>query len=202
MIYQQILLFDSSTIGDPGPLPAALQGLADVSLADLSFAADYVGTGFWPVDVAPADPEQYTDVIGSISVFPLTHRCSGAYLPRPTGERKAALVVLISTLRATHALGPFATPAGPFPCDDAHQTKVGNAVMYLGLAPSVTSIDWESSPGVYATITAAQVKNVGLLMGAYLVACTTQAKALTAAVAAAVTNADLDAIDLINGWPT
>lgn len=56
--YQRIILSGPTIDGPPG-LPAALVGLADESLADISAAADpcpaeYVGIGYWPIQ--PADP--------------------------------------------------------------------------------------------------------------------------------------------------
>lgn len=56
--YQKISLATDEAIGEPGPLPAALFGLADGTLADLSrdidpVPADWVGIGFIPVDDPP-----------------------------------------------------------------------------------------------------------------------------------------------------
>ncbi len=58
MLYQRKLLSDGSDIGVPGELPAELRGLADVSLADLSWADDvlgYSGHGFVPVALPPVE---------------------------------------------------------------------------------------------------------------------------------------------------
>jgi len=54
ILYQRRTLSNGANIGSPGPLPAALVGLADVSLADLSWvdpALGYGGSGFAPVVV-------------------------------------------------------------------------------------------------------------------------------------------------------
>lgn len=51
MLYQKKLLSDMSLVGAPGPLPDELQGLADESLADLSWSdvsLGYQGYGFFP----------------------------------------------------------------------------------------------------------------------------------------------------------
>lgn len=58
--YQRIILSGPTIDGPPG-LPAALVGLADESLADLSAAADpcpaeYVGIGYWPIQPAAPTP--------------------------------------------------------------------------------------------------------------------------------------------------
>ncbi|MCA6346713.1 MAG: hypothetical protein IM622_13265 [Phenylobacterium sp.] len=62
MLYQRKTLPDTN-IGDPAPLPAALVGLSDASLADLSaalgVAADetgFAGQGFFPFTPEPPPP--------------------------------------------------------------------------------------------------------------------------------------------------
>jgi hypothetical protein len=62
MLYQRKTL-PSTNMGDPAPLPAALVGLADASLADLSAALGvaaeelgYDGQGFFPVTPEPPAP--------------------------------------------------------------------------------------------------------------------------------------------------
>lgn len=56
MLYQRKHLADDSDVGEPGSLPAELVGLADASLADLSWtdaALGYQGDGFVPFTPAP-----------------------------------------------------------------------------------------------------------------------------------------------------
>ena len=59
MAYQRFKLSTNTPDGDPGPLPAALVGLAAASLADLPKAlnpcpAEWADTGFQPTPDAPA----------------------------------------------------------------------------------------------------------------------------------------------------
>jgi hypothetical protein len=63
MLYQRKTL-PSTLMGDPAPLPAALVGLADASLADLTAALGvaaeelgFAGQGFFPVTPPPPEPE-------------------------------------------------------------------------------------------------------------------------------------------------
>lgn len=56
--YQKISLATNEPIGEPEPLPVALVGLADATLADLSrdidpVPSDWVGVGFIPVEDPP-----------------------------------------------------------------------------------------------------------------------------------------------------
>jgi hypothetical protein len=62
-LYQRKTL-PSTLMGDPAPLPAALVGLADASLADLTAALGvaaeelgFAGQGFFPVTPPPPEPE-------------------------------------------------------------------------------------------------------------------------------------------------
>ena len=60
MDYQRMLLSTGAKVGDPGALPAALQGLGDATLANLPAAFDpcppeWIDTGFVPV-AAEATP--------------------------------------------------------------------------------------------------------------------------------------------------
>lgn len=59
LLHQKIDLATSEPIGDPATLPAELQGLADVSLANLDWldqALGYQGVGFLPVEVPEPRP--------------------------------------------------------------------------------------------------------------------------------------------------
>jgi hypothetical protein len=63
MLYQRKTL-PSTLMGDPAPLPAALVGLSDASLADLSAALGvaagelgFDGQGFFPFTPPPPEPE-------------------------------------------------------------------------------------------------------------------------------------------------
>ena len=62
MLYQRKTL-PSTLMGDPAPLPAALVGLSDACLADLSASVPeaaqelgYAGQGFFPVEPPPPPP--------------------------------------------------------------------------------------------------------------------------------------------------
>jgi hypothetical protein len=64
MLYQKRLLAGMVDVGEPGPLPADLVGLADVSLADLGWTYEplgYRGFGFFPV-LAPVVPATVTQL--------------------------------------------------------------------------------------------------------------------------------------------
>lgn len=70
-LYQKVRLSDHEPIDAPAPLPASLQGLQDVSLADLSWLQDpelvaaYEDHGLWPVvEVIPAHDSRTHQVGG------------------------------------------------------------------------------------------------------------------------------------------
>lgn len=67
--YQRLHVSDQTPIGDPGPLPAELDGLAPESLVDLSWvdsALGYAGQGFV---VAPDPPPGPPPVPDSVSIM-------------------------------------------------------------------------------------------------------------------------------------
>lgn len=71
MRYQRKVLSTGENVGGPAVLPEDLQGLADVSLADLSWASPALGysdTGFFPVpdpepEPVPVEPRKIHAVI-------------------------------------------------------------------------------------------------------------------------------------------
>lgn len=122
MIYQRISLPTGTPVGEPGPLPAALLGLENLTLADLPAALDpcpeeWADTGFWPL--IDATPE----------FDPATHRLDGTWTDTPDTE--ARTVTRVCGLRAI-------TPeevAAELPPIDARQLRL--TLLAHGLLASV-----------------------------------------------------------------
>ena len=55
-LYQRKTLSTDASVGDPAPLPAALGGLSEADLFDLT-ARRYPDTGYFPVPVEEPEPE-------------------------------------------------------------------------------------------------------------------------------------------------
>lgn len=84
ILYQRKTLATDTDIGDPGPVPGALLGWDDASLADVSAAAPeaaeqlgFAGEGFFPVEVEdpPVTPDvQHLQKIDFLRLFTATER--------------------------------------------------------------------------------------------------------------------------------
>lgn len=86
MLYQRKTLSTDESVGDPGPLPVALRGLADDVLADLT-ALGAPDTGYFPVVEPPPEPE------------PVRWLHKAIYLRRFTAEER----ITIKAARASSA---------------------------------------------------------------------------------------------------
>lgn len=91
--YQRIILAGPTIDGPPG-LPAALVGLADDSLSDLSAAldpcpAEYAGVGYWPIQPADAPPQNKISVGAEPGIVGGILKWVDVFedAPRPTGEQ-------------------------------------------------------------------------------------------------------------------
>lgn len=206
MIFQQLIAATLEPVGAPGPLPAALDGLDPKDVLDLSWidpATLWRNKTFWPVDVPPpAVPEAYTDEIQLVQLVPALERAIGAFVPKPLEERKAVLLAAVRAARWRHEQAGFTGPNGHVRADDATQAKVTGAVQLFALSPALTGLDWELAPGVFATVSRADVEGMGVLIGLHVQACFTRSRQLSEAVLAATTHAELDLINLEEGWPT
>jgi hypothetical protein len=206
MIFQQLVAATLEPIGTPGPLPADLDGLDAKDVLDLSWIDANTGwrdKTFWPVDAPPpAVPEAYTAEIQLVQLVPAIQRAIGAFAPKPLEERKAALLAAVRDARWRHEQAGFTGPNGRVRPDDATQAKVTGAVQLFALRPTLIGLDWELAPGVFATVSRADVEAMGVLIGLHVQACFTRSRQLSEAVLAATTHAELDLIDLEDGWPT
>lgn len=116
-------------------------------------------------------------------------------------EHQAAMLAAIRDRRWTHEQAGFIGPAGPVRTDDKTQSKLTGALVMFGRDTSLSTLDWELAPGVWATVTEADVAGMGVLVGQHVQACFTRSRELSEAVLAAGTHAGLNAIDITAGWP-
>jgi hypothetical protein len=103
--------------------------------------------------------------------------------------------------RAAAIEAPLPTPYGYFDTDPESRANIANAVLLaqvqvtLGLT---VSIDWTLADNSTVTLTAAQMVEVGLLLGAQVQAAYATGRTLRTAIDAATTIPDAEAIS----WPT
>lgn len=121
--------------------------------------------------------------------------------PRPVEERRAAMLQAVRDRRWTAETGGVTVAGAPIRTDEKSQAKLAGAVALFDLDPEMDSLEWEAQPGVFVTLTEAQIKGIGVAVGAHVQACFARSKVLTLAIQAAEDHADLDAIDIAADWP-
>lgn len=117
MSHVRVRLADTAIVAGPGPLPAELRGLADESLADLSWtdpALGHVGHGYWPcaVTVPAHDPATHREGAGfaAVTVDPATRTAAAvrevvALTPEELAARPPAALTRLEFLRLVQTAG-------------------------------------------------------------------------------------------------
>jgi hypothetical protein len=85
--------------------------------------------------------------------------------------------------------------------DTPTEAHLCSAVIGLTRNPDVAAIDWELSPGVFATIPREAVLALGDGAFMHVQNCFTFARNLTDRAQACTTSAELEALDITTGWP-
>jgi hypothetical protein len=183
------------TIGDLAYPPGWAEAADPAARAEAGFAEIVIGqTDPLPHQVKTG--EELVDVGGQ----PMRR---GIFDVIALADRKAAMLVAIRAARWAHEQGGFTGPQGPVRTDDATQAKITGAVALMGLmGENPPPLDWELSPGVFASITLPQLKGLAVLIGQHVQTCFTRSRQLSEAVMAATKHTDLSAIDIETGWPS
>lgn len=139
--YQRKNLADNSDIGAPADLPPELVGLADDSLADLSWAdpsLGYSGQGFIPVTVADPGPPAavWISVYAFYQLFHQSERIAIFASTDPVVQDFIRLIGTVSTTGPTLNLDDPQTIAGVNYLEHAaHVIASGRAVQILANTP-------------------------------------------------------------------
>lgn len=119
----------------------------------------------------------------------------------PFADQKAAKIDAIRALRWQRENAGTLVSGIPIRTDETSQGKISGAVQLFDKDPTLTAIDFEAQPGVWVSLSKAQMGAIGIAAGRHIQACFTRSKDLMAAVTAAANQAQLDAIDITAGWP-
>lgn len=136
------------------------------------------------------------------------HVEAGALVPglldlRTLEERRAARWEQIKAARAAAETAPLPTPYGTFDCDPVSQARIANAALLMqtqadqlqpGEAPTVDFTRYDNS---VVTLTAGQMVEVALRMGAQVQAAFATGRALREQLDAAATIEQIEAV----AWP-
>jgi len=124
------------------------------------------------------------------------------WVDRPLAELKSEKQEAIRALRWQRETGGIVVGGVPIRTDEKSQAKLNGAVSLFGLDPAMTEISsWEAVPGVFVSLSKAQIDGIAVAVGAHVQACFNRSRVLSEAVAAAADKAALDAIDITAGWP-
>lgn len=100
---------------------------------------------------------------------------------------------MIKIARDIEEFGTFVWSGHTFDCDEVSQRRIQGAVQLAAL-DSTTSMDWTLSDNSVQTFNATQLQDIGQALAAHVNACHVKGRAKRAAIDAATTEAELDAI--------
>lgn len=118
--------------------------------------------------------------------------------PRTLDQIKAAKWSALKAARDAAEFGGFTWDGSVFDSDLTSQSRIQGAVQLAGLAPASFGIDWTLADNSVRTLDAAQMTAVGEALGTHVLTQHTIGRGLRAALEAATTAAEVDAI----AWPT
>lgn len=188
-------------VGQPGPLPQALRGLARETLADLSVLAasrpDLVGLAWWPVGEVDEDLAQPRLIVEDGRVE----------IERPLFTRQAQLRAAADQEYARRIALGCAYDGATIPLHDAVQQQVTAKSLEALIAAQELAV-WDANFGWrtadddrYPLPTPQAMLAFALAISAYLTALTVRHGAIHDEIEAAESHADLDEIEIGSGWP-
>lgn len=225
MIYQRISLTTSEPVGEPGPLPDVIAGwasdrelLADFSALDLDPSLGLDDAAFWPVVLADQptyDPSMELIAPGSLVADQVNKQFVRGWdvTLRPIAERKAAKKAAVAALIETKLAAGYPHDFGGAIGVKVLQTRdlrdqtnwlvsqASYSAAVAGGAGAVMGANFRTEDNININMSYADGLNVLLAMAAWGAAHYARSWALKDAIAAAVDDAALDAIDIDSGWP-
>lgn len=117
--------------------------------------------------------------------------------PRSLADLKAEKWVAIKAARNAAEFGGFTWDGSVFDSDLISQSRIQGATQLAGLAPMTFSLDWTLADNSVRTLNAMQMIAVGEALGAHVATQHSIGRSLRAAIEAATSAAELDAI----AWP-
>lgn len=121
--------------------------------------------------------------------------------PPTFAQRQASMRAAVRARRWQAETGGIVVAGAPIRTDEGSRGNITGAVALFDNDPTLTAIDFEAQPGIWVTLDEATMRAIGVAVGRHVQACFSHARALDEALAAATTDAALDAIDIEAGWP-
>ena len=128
---------------------------------------------------------------------------TGTFSPPPPvlNDMRAAMITAVAEKRWQVENGGVVFGTTTIRTDDKSQGKITSAVALFDNDPTLTLIDWEAQPGVWVSVDAPTMKEIGKTAGRHVQACFSRARSLSEQINAATDAAALAAIDIESGWP-
>jgi hypothetical protein len=116
-------------------------------------------------------------------------------------QLKDSMTEMVRNLRYIHETAGIDFFGTTIRTDERSQNKLSGAISYFSVDPSVVTVDWESTPGVFATLPKTTVQAIAVAVGEHVQLCFTRSKELCEAITNASTIELLQAININSGWP-
>ena len=124
-------------------------------------------------------------------------------VPRPDAlaAAKARLKARVTERRGQYETGGLAVGGVRIRTDTGSQAKIAGVLALLAADPTITLIDWEAQPGVWAALDRTALQAIGVAVGRHVQACFSRARILHALIDDAADADGLAAVDIDSGWP-
>lgn len=119
----------------------------------------------------------------------------------PLASKRLALSSAVKRKRDAVEGGGCDTPVGRVDTDLRSQVKIHGAVTMAALAGDLYTVNWRMADNSVVPLSASEVTAMGVAVGQFIADCQARKNTLDAAIAAAETLAELDAIEVGEGWP-
>ena len=132
---------------------------------------------------------------------PLVHSWNGEAFDVDMSVVKARMFARVKSLRDARETGGLVTPYGPLDTDPDSQRKISGSVVMAMLGGAGFTIEWRMADNTLVSLDATGMSTLGVLVGQHVRQCQTRKNELDAAIGAATTPEELNAIDLEAEWP-
>lgn len=170
---------------------------------DLASAEERGSLGLFEIQEAGEEPAG-CQVLGMALVGRDTPRWEWVCVPLPLGELRAQRWEAAKAVREAISNGTCPTPLGVVNCDPAARLNIAGAVQMAQIAQQQGvpfTIDWTMADDSSVTHDGPQMIAMGVAAGGFYAACHTRSQQIRAALDAAMSPAELAAVEIDTGYP-
>jgi hypothetical protein len=191
----------------PGPLPFRIMLSNGASRTDpASFtSAEIADAGYVEAPAKPAsDPATQHAPEWTGTKWTVTDKATEELAADFDAAKEAALQALAQKRWGIETGGILFGGSIPIRTDEVGQAKITGALTLMDKDPTLTEVDWEGMPGVWATIDKATLEAIGIAVGRHVQGCFSRARVVSELIQSANDATDLNAAiaAISEGWPT